>query len=50
MKNKRKSKVWIALGLLMLILGLTMHGMKGSNKFINRIEIEKKEMVNWKKE
>lgn len=50
MKNKRKSKVWIALGLLMLILGLTMHGMKGSNKFINRIEIEKKEMTNWKKE
>ncbi len=39
MKNKRKSKVWIAMGLLMLILGLTMHGMNGSNKFVNRIEI-----------
>lgn len=37
MNNKRKSKVWIALGLLMLILGLTMHGMKGNNKFINQI-------------
>ena len=50
MKNKRKSKIWIAMGLLMLLLGLTMHGIKGNNNFVNRIEIEKKEMVNWKKE
>jgi hypothetical protein len=50
MKNKRKSKIWIAIGLLMLILGLTMHGLKGSNNFINQIEIEKKEMLSWKRE
>lgn len=36
-RDARTGKIWIALGLLMLVLGLTMWGFDGDKSYISKI-------------
>jgi hypothetical protein len=40
-RAQRRGKIWIALGMLMLVLGLTIHGFEGSCATVKEIEIHR---------
>lgn len=42
--------MWIALGMLMLILGLTIHGLHGNCTGIKEIEIKRAEVERWRQQ
>ena len=35
----KKGRIWIALGVLMLVLGITIHGFSGDKSIIREIEL-----------
>ena len=38
-KQAKSGRIWIALGVLMLVLGLAIHGLSGAKGVINEIEL-----------
>jgi hypothetical protein len=37
----------MALGILFLVLGITMHGLTGNKTYISQIELEKDQISKW---
>lgn len=44
---QNRGKIWIALGILMLVLGLSLYGVNGNNSFIKQIQIGREEANGW---
>lgn len=45
--EQRKGRIWIAVGLLMLVLGLSLYGVRGEGRYVRQIELEKEAVGKW---